>query len=130
MLPTSAQSDPTGAGSFPLHTADIDVQDLDDEVCLYRADIDEVLVLNGTAGDIWRLADGTASVAQIITLLAQAYQTSTAAIDADVVGVLTDLAERGFLEWTPSADPKLETTPEDVLSHGSRPSDQTNTLRP
>lgn len=77
--------------------AGVVVEDLDEDVCLYRPDIDEVLVLNQSAGDVWRLVDGTLSVAGLVTQLARAYGLEAATIEADVREVVNDLCARGFL---------------------------------
>ncbi len=79
-------------------------EDLDDDVCLYRPDIDEVLVLNQSAGDVWRLADGELTVAQIVELLASSYGTSAELLSADVRGIVDDLYARGYLvDRTPAS---------------------------
>jgi hypothetical protein len=77
----------------------VDVEDVDNELCLYRADIDEVLVLNSSAADVWRLSDGSCTVAEIVQLLARSYRTTASAILSDIDAVLVDLIERGFLRW-------------------------------
>jgi hypothetical protein len=81
----------------PLRAPHVVVEDLDDDICLYRPDIDEVVVLNHSAGDVWRLADGTTSVPDIVTRLAQAYAANTADIRTDVHRVVDDLEARGYL---------------------------------
>ena len=81
----------------PMPASDVVVEDLDDDVCLYRPDIDEVLVLNQSAGDVWRLADGEHSVDDIVERLAVAYRLPAHALYSDVERVLVDLAERGYL---------------------------------
>jgi hypothetical protein len=72
-------------------------EDLDSDVCLYRTDTDEVLVLNSSAADVWRLSDGTLTVAEMIERLSVAYAVPAEALDGDVRGVLTDLTSRGYL---------------------------------
>jgi hypothetical protein len=73
------------------------VEDLERDVCLYRVDTDEVLVLNQSGGDVWRLADGATPVEIIIEQLALAYQVDQETIRADVVAVIEDLGGKGFL---------------------------------
>ena len=90
----------------PRPASEIVVEDLDDDLCLYRPDIDEVLVLNHTAGDVWRLADGQLRVAEIVERLAGVY-TIDSADSADLAGsadigndvhrVIEDLETRGYL---------------------------------
>jgi hypothetical protein len=72
-------------------------EDLDNDVCLYRPDIDEVLVLNQSAGDVWRLADGTMTASEIVLRLAAAYSAEPKAIATEVQQVLSDLQVRGYL---------------------------------
>ena len=81
----------------PQPAPDVVVEDLDDDVCLYRSDIDEVLVLNQSAGDVWRLADGQLTVTAIAERLAAVYQADAATVQADVRIVVDDLAARGYL---------------------------------
>jgi hypothetical protein len=81
----------------PGPAPNIVVEDLDDDVCLYRSDIDEVLVLNQSAGDVWRLADGQLTVAAIADQLAAVYQADADTLQADVRTVVDDLAARGYL---------------------------------
>jgi hypothetical protein len=73
------------------------VEDLDDDVCLYRPDIDEVLVLNSSGGDVWRLAEGELTVEQITERIALFYGVSAVEVASDVSRVVADLIERGYL---------------------------------
>lgn len=82
---------------YPSPAPHIVVEDLDDDVCLYRADIDEVLVLNQSAGDVWRLADGQRTVGAIADRLARVYDVDEVAIQVDVRTVVADLSARGYL---------------------------------
>jgi hypothetical protein len=79
------------------HSPDVLVEDLDQDVCLYRADIDEVLVLNATAGDVWRLADGEFELEQVVLRLAEVYRLSAEDIRDQVESVFADLLDRGYL---------------------------------
>jgi hypothetical protein len=81
----------------PAPARSVTVEELDEELCLFRPDIDEVLVLNGPAGDVWRLADGATSVADIVSLLATAYGVPLERLAADVEAVVADLTNRGYL---------------------------------
>lgn len=81
----------------PMADPRVVAEDLDDDVCLYRADIDEVVVLNRSAGDVWRLADGERRVDEIVDMLATAYQSAAVALREDVVAVIDDLSRRGYL---------------------------------
>ena len=81
----------------PAPAPDIIEEDLDDEVCLYRPADDEVVVLNRTAADVWRLADGRVSLDQIVERLALGYGVDASRIEQDVQEVTANLADRGFL---------------------------------
>lgn len=76
-------------------------EDLDDDVCLYRSDTNEVLVLNQSAGDVWRLADGELTVDEIAGRIGEVYGLAPGTVDADVRRVVADLTERGYLTGEP-----------------------------
>jgi hypothetical protein len=73
------------------------IEEIDDDICLYRPDTDEVLVLNHTAADVWRLADASVTADELVTTLARAYAMPPEQVHDDIVAVLNDLHERGFL---------------------------------
>ncbi|HET6210295.1 MAG TPA: PqqD family protein [Jatrophihabitans sp.] len=79
------------------HAPGVLVEDLDQDVCLYRADIDEVLVLNATAGDVWRLTDGDYELDQVVQRLAEVYRLAADDIREQVRSVVADLLDRGYL---------------------------------
>jgi hypothetical protein len=81
----------------PMPAPGILADELDDEVCLYRGDTNEVLVLNQAAGDIWRLADGTQSIEEIVATLGGVYAIDESRLRADVTAAVADLAQRGYL---------------------------------
>lgn len=82
---------------LPVPADGVVVEDIEDELCLYRPDTAEVLVLNQTAGDVWRLCDGSCDVDEIVRLLSAAYQSTPADLARDVHAVLEDLHGRGYL---------------------------------
>jgi hypothetical protein len=83
----------------PAPNPSVTVEELGTEVCLYRPDLDEVLVLNSSAADVWRLADGSMSTAVIAAALAQAFDAEPSIVQQDVGRIVDDLVERGFLVW-------------------------------
>jgi len=87
---------------YPSPAPGILLEEIDDDICLYRADIDEVLVLNQSAADVWRLADGTRTEAELLEHLAQAYGVASDELAADVSTVLSDLTQRGYLHRSES----------------------------
>ena len=58
---------------------------------------ERVLAPDETAVEILQLCDGARSVAQMIDQLAAKYTADRAAIGADVIAMLQDLADKGFL---------------------------------
>ncbi len=71
--------------------------EVDGDVCLYDPFSERVAVLNATASDVWRLADGTYTIAEIIDLLASSYGTQPTSIAPDIEAVVTEFVEAGFL---------------------------------
>ena len=91
---------PSGADHHPRPVDDVVTEDLGADICLYRATA-EVLVLNETAADIWRLCDGDSSVSEIVQTLADAYRTPVDAMQSDIDTVIADLVDRGYLRFEP-----------------------------
>jgi pyrroloquinoline quinone biosynthesis protein D len=58
---------------------------------------ERVLAPDEIAVEVLQLCDGARSVAQIVDLLAEKYTADRAAIATDVVAMLQDLADKGFL---------------------------------
>jgi pyrroloquinoline quinone biosynthesis protein D len=58
---------------------------------------ERVLAPDEIAVEILQLCDGVRSVAQIVDQLAEKYTAARAAIGADVIAMLQDLADKGFL---------------------------------
>jgi pyrroloquinoline quinone biosynthesis protein D len=58
---------------------------------------ERVLAPDDIAVQILQLCDGVRSVAQIVDQLAEKYTAERAAIGADVIAMLQDLADKGFL---------------------------------
>jgi len=58
---------------------------------------DRVLMLNETASDIWRLADGEHDLDGLVGLLAEAYGVDGAAIRAEVEAAVATLRVEGLL---------------------------------
>ena len=71
--------------------------EIDDDLSLYDALAERVVVLNTTASDIWRLADGEHTPDEIVALLAGTYSTTADAIRSDVEQVITSLIDNGLL---------------------------------
>ena len=89
----------------PAPAPAVEVEALDDDACLYRPDIDEVIVLNRSAADIWHLADGTHTIEDIARVLAAEYGESVEGMLRDVGEVVDDLLHRGYLADTGPSTP-------------------------
>ena len=71
--------------------------EVDGRVSLYDPQSEEVLVLNESASDVWRLSDGSQTLEQMVVLLAKAYGVEPASIDDEVVETVRGFRERGLL---------------------------------
>ena len=71
--------------------------EFDDDLSLYLPKSETVAVLNATASDVWRLCDGDLTVDDVVAALAKAYGVAEASIAEEVVQVVDDLTEKGFL---------------------------------
>ena len=72
--------------------------EIDEDISLYVPQTEQVIVLNGTASDIWRLADGSHTIGEVIELLASSYGVSAESITADVEKTVDELSEAGLIE--------------------------------
>jgi len=99
-LPTDAVAPArTGAGGPRVRPPAPVVREVEVDGCLslYRRDVDQVVVLNETASDVWRLADGTLDDDEIVALLAAAYGVAPEIIGDEVRATLARLVQEGFL---------------------------------
>lgn len=71
--------------------------DIDGSVSVYHPTLDQVLVLNSTASDVWRLCTGEHSLPEIVTLLALAYKVDEAHIRHEVEEIVTRLESQGII---------------------------------
>ncbi|HVR33105.1 MAG TPA: PqqD family protein [Acidimicrobiia bacterium] len=81
-------------GPAPAHVIETEVKD---DISLFDARRNQVLVLNATASDIWRLCDGEQTVDEIVELLASAYGVPADDIRDEVTATLERLIEEEFL---------------------------------
>jgi len=72
--------------------------EIGEDISLYDPQTEQVTVLNGTASDVWRLADGSYTLQEITQLLASSYQVSPDSIAADVEKAVDELSEAGLIE--------------------------------
>ncbi len=81
-----------GLESQPRRVERLVVQQVAGSAVLLNPDSGEYYGLDEVGGRVWELCDGTHSVLQIATLLAQEYDAPLATIQADVLDLLEDLA--------------------------------------
>lgn len=89
------RADETVVGPASSHVLETEI---DDDVSLYDPSTEQVTVLNGTASDIWRLVDGTRTVAEITDLLASSYGVERSAIADDVRKTIGELTRAGLID--------------------------------
>lgn len=71
--------------------------EIDNDISVYDPLNEQVTTLNATASDIWRLADGSHTLEQIVDLLAKAYGVSKAGIGNEVEETVDKLISAGLL---------------------------------
>jgi coenzyme PQQ biosynthesis protein PqqD len=77
--------------------------ELDDNIAVYD-DVGQLMILlNSSAGAVWNLCDGTRTVGEMITELAETYPDGAAVIRDDVRDTLRKLAEIGLVSEGPEA---------------------------
>lgn len=72
-------------------------EELGDDLSLFDSATGTAVALNGTARDIWSLVDGRATLDDIVTTLARAYQVEPGAIEEDVRAALAQLVDAGVV---------------------------------
>ncbi|MDH3637142.1 MAG: PqqD family protein [Gammaproteobacteria bacterium] len=88
----------------PVPDTDYRLETFGDEVLLYHPAHTRTVYLNHAASLIWRLCDGTRTVAEIITLLRDSYPESADTIESDVESVLNQFAEHGAVHLKREAE--------------------------
>ena len=81
-------------GPPPSHIIETEVKG---DLSLYDPKQERVLVLNGTASDVWLLCDGEQSFIQIVDLIAAAYGVAADSVRDDIAATVTQFVEEGFL---------------------------------
>ncbi len=71
--------------------------DVDGNVSLYHPTLDQALVLNQTASDVWRLCDGEHTPEDIVDLLALAYGVDEGEIRSDVLATVQQFEDQKLL---------------------------------
>jgi hypothetical protein len=72
--------------------------EIGDEISLYDPTSERVVVLNTSASDVWRLAEGDHDFEQVVQLLGRSYGVDPETIREDVRATVDRLREEGLLE--------------------------------
>lgn len=88
----------------PRQADDLEVNEAEDGLVVYDANLDMVHYLNSSAAIIFDLCDGSRDIHEIFAVLAEAYRTSSLSIE-EVQSGLSDLAQKGLIHWEPNGDP-------------------------
>ena len=90
-------------GSVPVRREGASAVDLDENVAVYD-DVGQLLILlNSSAGSVWKLCDGATTVDAIVGALGETYPDSAGVIGDDVRETLRKLAEMGLVSEAPSS---------------------------
>jgi hypothetical protein len=89
------------AGSVPVRREGATAVELDDNVAVYD-DVGQLLILlNSSAGSVWKLCDGSTTVDEIVEALGEVYPDEASVIADDVRETLRKLAEMGLVSEAP-----------------------------
>lgn len=83
--------------SYPRRRDEVLTQRAAQTVVLLDADSGEYYALDDVGGRVWDLCDGTRTVADIVGTLCLEYDAPAGTIEADVVGMLGELARERLL---------------------------------
>lgn len=84
------------------HSPSVQEMAIGDELSLFDAATGTAIALNRTARDIWVLADGSSTVADVVATLAEAYQVGPTELEGDVRSTLEELTRAGVLVTAPT----------------------------
>ncbi|MBI3796007.1 MAG: PqqD family peptide modification chaperone [Deltaproteobacteria bacterium] len=100
---TLGSASPSGAGikemNIPRHSVDYQLEAFESELLLYHPAKTQAVYLNETAALIWRLCNGQRSVAEIKTLLQDAYPEMSDEIAQDLQTTLEQFVSCGALDF-------------------------------
>jgi coenzyme PQQ biosynthesis protein PqqD len=83
--------------AYPIPNPAVQGRRLDNEAVLVLPERGEVKVLNEVGALIWQLADGTRTVAEIVTSVCAEYQVSQTQAEADVLEFIDELQAKAIL---------------------------------
>ena len=78
------------------------VEELGEEILLYRPTTHKAIHLNGTAATIWKLCDGTRSINDLVALLEGTFPDAKPRIAREVQDVVDQLLRDGALTESPA----------------------------
>ena len=78
------------------------VEEIDEEVLLYRPTTHKAIYLNSMAAAIWKLCDGTRSVKDLVDCLVTTFPEASSCIVGDVQEAIDQLLREGALIEQPS----------------------------
>ncbi len=84
---------------IPVPNTDYRLEEFGDELLLYHPSATRTIYLNQTAALIWKLCDGTRSVAEVLALLRDSYPESAETIESDVQSALEDFVKNGAIHF-------------------------------
>ncbi|HEY1650651.1 MAG TPA: PqqD family protein [Acidimicrobiales bacterium] len=91
------------AGSVPVRREGASAVELDENVAVYD-DVGQLLILlNSSAGSVWKLCDGSTTVDEMVEVLGETYPDEASVIDVDVRETLRKLADMGLVSEAPGA---------------------------
>ncbi|HWD55300.1 MAG TPA: PqqD family protein [Acidimicrobiales bacterium] len=91
------------AGSVPVRRQGASAVELDENVAVYD-DVGQLLILlNSSAGSVWKLCDGSTTVDEIVEALGEAFPDQAPVIGDDVYETLRKLADMGLVAEAPGA---------------------------
>ena len=73
------------------------IEEMDDEVLLYKPSIHRAIHLNGSAATIWKLCDGTRTIKDLVTCLMSEYPSAQSSIPFEVQEAIELLLREGAL---------------------------------
>ena len=84
--------------SRPKRNSEYEIEALEGELLLYHLGETKILYCNETAAVIWQLCDGSHTVEEITTLLAEAFPDAAAAMNDDVTATLEQFLTQKVIE--------------------------------
>ncbi len=87
---------------IPSRVEHFSLERLDNEILLYHPGLTKAIHLNETAALVWELCDGKRSVAEIGSLLGDAFPEQADEVRNDVGAVVDRLSTEGALQLSPA----------------------------